>query len=460
MGRIIILFVTLLSILAGQGAYGASKTSWKPLKGKTSKLSKLDAILALPGKPRVLEGEGELFPEISDGFVFRVEGEILKISKKGSGKPDSSLKKDFEAVTFTLPYPGERKGKYCAAFTRKNGVWTVQSATIAALKTPFGELTIYDADVNGRFDDPGADIVKGIGDTPLPLTFFLSIEKFRGLLHIWASGTRGALWPLSEKAKKEWMEGMSAANRIRGRGGLAPLGLDEGMCFALISHAEYLIKNGLKKTEEQSPGMPGYTPEGARAGKNVISFFGTKVTDFRDQLMREFRDPLIGVSFIHPELERIGFCSHGTDSGAFYLCNVDLGLKKKEIRRIVTYPFSGQTEVPCFGSGKKVREALKGKKEFGHPIYVLFPEHALPKNVGVRLKDATGRDIPFHLFTPENPVDSEEYPTNKDAVFIVPKAELNAETWYQAGISWEVRKKILKRTWRFKTGKQTESNKR
>jgi hypothetical protein len=442
----------LFSLLPCRTLPAAEKISWKSFKGKASALSKPEPIRSLPGTPRILEGKGELFPEIMDGFTFEVAGPELKISKKGRGKGDTTLKKDFEVITFTLPYSRERKGKYALAFFHEKGQWTVRSATVAKLRSPVGSLEIYDVDGNGRFDDPGVDKVQGLGAELLPLSFCLLEKKSRGLLHIWASGTQGAYWPVSEKAKDEWMQGMAAVNRIRGRGGLSPMGLDEDLCFALIKHAEYLIKNGLEKSEEESPGMPGYTPEGARAAKNILSFRGRKVTDFITQLGREFINPITAVSFIHPDLEKIGFCSHGPDGEAFYLCNVDLGLKRKEFREIVTYPSPGQTNVSCTGTGRRVSNALQGA-DFGQAIIIVFPEGELPKDVGVFFKNPRGLDTPYHLFTPDNPADPSEYPKNKNAVFIVPKTDLDPKTWYQVGISWEARRRMQKRIWRFKTGK-------
>ncbi|MHC4598469.1 MAG: hypothetical protein ACYS47_05645, partial [Planctomycetota bacterium] len=241
----IFLSTSVFLLLFPDATLAASEGSWEKLRGRIRKLKTAEEVSTLPGEGRTLQGKGELFPEVREGFVFCLEGGELKISKKGSGKLDTTLKKDFQTVAFSMVHPREKKCSLTYAFQRKGKAWEMRCACFSSLKSSLGELTVFDANVNGRFDDVGTDLIQGPVPEEKPLAAVLSTSGFYGLFHVWASGTKGALWPVSRSADAECVACIAELNVRRGRGGLEPVGFGAVLYGGLVLHTEYMFRNNI-----------------------------------------------------------------------------------------------------------------------------------------------------------------------------------------------------------------------
>ncbi|MHC4780831.1 MAG: hypothetical protein ACYTFG_19850, partial [Planctomycetota bacterium] len=381
--------VTVFFLLLTPHTLGASyKGSWEKLRGKIKKLKTAEEIRSLPGEGRHLSGKGELFAELRDGFAYEAKPGLLKVSKKGTGVLDTTMKRDFQILAFGLEHPREKKCALSFAFLRKGDDWEIRAASFATFKSSMGELVVYDANANGRFDDVSTDIIQGPVPEEKPLASFLNLGNFRGLVHVWASGTRGGLWPVSKEVDDEAAWAIADLNVIRGRGGLGPVGLPVDLYKGLVKHGKYASRNGCKVTEEEISSLSGYTPEGHKAGKDCNGIHSAGDFDLRETML-DFTGTLTRViDLFQPKLECVAICKLKGKEGEKNLClaNLKIGLAR-ETSEIVYYPFRGQTNVPR--SGKKsgqTESRLANVSEIGQPVVMIFPKSIKPKNVSALFK--------------------------------------------------------------------------
>ncbi len=137
-------------------------------------------------------------------------------------------------------------------------------------------------------------------------------------------------------------------NLARKEAGLKPVKLSAALSIACGKHAKYLLVNrGHEKTagllaHQEFEDLPGYSPEGADAGKRSVIHF-VKPTQAIDDWLAAFyhRIPLL-----QPDLNEIGigYATDGTYEVSVLIC-VDKGGAKPKIP-IVYYPAPGQKNVP------------------------------------------------------------------------------------------------------------------
>src|SRR5262249_20716267 len=127
---------------------------------------------------------------------------------------------------------------------------------------------------------------------------------------------------------------------------LEPVALDARLSRGCLRHAEYLVKNaghpslqGLGMHNED-PHLPGYTDEGALAGKSSVIYNGPVPADTVDTWMNSFfhRIPLLD-----PDLKRIGYGqAKGGPAGYVAVMDVHNG---KGFDHPVIFPGDGQQQV-------------------------------------------------------------------------------------------------------------------
>jgi uncharacterized protein YkwD len=257
--------------------------------------------------------------------------------------------------------------------------------------------------------------------------------------------------PSDEEGMPAGANVLEKVNAYRKICGLAPVTLDPDLSRGCTLHAQYLVKNsdhpstrGLGAHEEDAS-LPGYTPEGKRAGQSSVIHHGARLEQSVDSWMATFFHRL---PFLDPNLKRMGY-GHARGGRWGWVAVMDYQ-NGKGINQPAFYPNDGQTKVPCAYRRGEIPSPIPKGRRAGYPITVLFPESAAVKNVTARL-EAAGEEVPVWLSTAENSVQPE---LQRNTVALIARAPLKPETTYTVTVAAEVRGKAWTRTWKFTTGKR------
>jgi hypothetical protein len=227
-------------------------------------------------------------------------------------------------------------------------------------------------------------------------------------------------------------EAVARVNHHRRLAGLSPVVLDAELSRGCRLHAGYLLTNhdhpstrGLGM-HDQDAKLPGYTPEGKKAGADSVIAGGMPPLPAIDDWLATFyhRVPLLD-----PDLGRIGF-GHvkGSPVGWYVVMNTTAG---KGRDTSVVYPGDGQKDVP-----------LRGKDGGGYPLTVSFsPGKTLSSSEAV-LRDGSGKETNVQLTT----LDS--------ALVITPRELLKPGMSYTMTLKGQIGGKAWARTWKFGTSTQ------
>lgn len=219
-------------------------------------------------------------------------------------------------------------------------------------------------------------------------------------------------------------------------------------------HALYLAKNDWKglSGHEEDPKAPGYTEEGARAGKRaVISPFSAHESPLEavEGLMATLYHR---VSVLQPALTDVGIGWAWRRDGLGYLV-IDVGnADGKADPKLwpVLYPAPGQSEVPLeFGLGAREtpNPLPEGVDGAGYPVTIQFPER-VEKLLDLELSlTEGGREVPCYVSTPDAPA-RPDWP-QPGVVSMIPKAKLKPSTAYTA--RFRTRELGAAREWTFTT---------
>lgn len=250
-------------------------------------------------------------------------------------------------------------------------------------------------------------------------------------------------------------------NQIRASCGLPEVVLDPALSKGCKAHAEYLVKNDDQRrasglsAHDEDPTLPGYTPEGAKAGKS--SDIGYRppeeaTDDWNDTLYH--RIPLL-----QPTLKRVG-AAHalGGKSGNVCLLELVSGVEGKCDPKFATvaYPPDGAKGIgTAFGleNPNPVPEGIKA----GYPITLTFFDGSKVTEVVASLregpppktkKEKLGAEVECFVSTPEKPATSR---TQSNTVCLIPKAPLAAATTYTVVVGAKTGTQKFEKTWSFTT---------
>lgn len=221
-----------------------------------------------------------------------------------------------------------------------------------------------------------------------------------------------------EPWQKRWQfttasEGLSAlqaaeqvaarVNDYRRRAGVPAVSLDATLSRGCLAHARYLVRNAdvlaRSKTSvnDEDPQRPGFTLEGQQASRqsDVFSQAPTPMSQVDDLMATFFRR----VYLLDPNLRRIGFGS-AHDVGRGWRCVLDL-IGGRGDQRVIVYPGSGQTDVPCVGAD---HPSDASAEELGFPISVSFGSGAALRNVQAVFAGSDGAALDVILSTPDAPL--------------------------------------------------------
>jgi hypothetical protein len=265
-----------------------------------------------------------------------------------------------------------------------------------------------------------------------------------------------ALYRVAKKARRPVAPAdlLAALNASRERAGLPSVRLTPSLSRACDLHALYLAKNDWKglSGHDEDPQAPGFTEEGARAGKrSVISPFAAHDSPLNafDSLMATLYHR---VAVLAPGLSDVGVGWAFRRDGLGYLV-VDVGNTAAKVDPKVwpvLYPAPGQNDVPLeFGLGAREtpNPLPEGVAGAGYPLTVQFPER-VEKVADLELELFDGeRALPGYLSAPDRPA-RKDWP-QPGVVAFIPKEKLKPGTSYRARL--RAREPAVAREWSFRT---------
>ncbi len=249
---------------------------------------------------------------------------------------------------------------------------------------------------------------------------------------------------------------LEKVNAWRKLAGQAPVKLDEELSKGCLAHAEYMKANkdhpsqkGLGAHDED-PKLPGYTPEGAKAGKSSDISFSEPVASIDGLMATLFHR----VPLLEPGLDRIGFGAASGDDAWYVVVDVMSGVKggKKPPGKgpqPVLFPRDKQKDVPLEFGGEMpnpIPEDRDGRA--GFPVTAQFPQGIPVKEASVGLRDAEGKLVECWVSTPEKPADARY---QRNTVCAIPKDVLKPGATYTMSMAAKVGGKPWSAEWKFTT---------
>ena len=262
-----------------------------------------------------------------------------------------------------------------------------------------------------------------------------------------------AVFLLALQADREAVAVVDRINLHRKAAGIEPVVLDPILSKGCSAHAEYLVKNaehpstqGLGLHAEDAK-LPGYTPEGERAGKASVIFLGRGGTDAVDGWVGSL---LHRIPLLQSRLRKIGYgVAKGGPATVTVVLDATNGMGVGKDSPVVLYPAEAQKDVPLAFS-PEIPDPIPDSpdKKAGFPVTAIFSEGALVKDVKASMTDAAGNDVACWLSSPEKPA-AADYQRN--TVGLIPKDALQPSTTYTVTMAARVTGKAWTRTWTFTT---------
>ncbi|MCZ6750118.1 MAG: hypothetical protein O7D96_12540 [SAR324 cluster bacterium] len=313
--------------------------------------------------------------------------------------------------------------------------WTVWPAEVSVARFGREELSCYDLNVNGEYWEVGADGIVYPGSRyVLPFTgeVIVGSRRFRlerdreGIVATGVETMTGIDGDAAEVAAAiDW-------NRYRVRAGLPPAFLDKKLSEDCAWHCQYLrLHPNAADPHSETPGLVGYTPEGAAAGrKSCLWAVEDPRTFVRVCLTGLYhKEPLL-----RPSTRRIGVAAR---SGWSLLD----GLRGQEgggpqWRRPLCFPGHMQETALTTYEEERPDPIPPGSGAAGASVLLAL---------GTSIKDASAamwhkvgrrfREIEFHFSTPVQPA-QRQIPNNSGCIALFPKKPLKRESTYKVRITY------------------------
>jgi hypothetical protein len=307
------------------------------------------------------------------------------------------------------------------------------------------EYFFFDVDGNGRFNDLGVD-----GWARNKMSILMPLEDktvFGASEFTWtveADGSaisfRRAPLPLNEGQRQVLIQ----FNQWRLMNGLPAVTIDQQLSDACNKHCEYMEKNG-ELTHEQEADKPGYTKEGAEAGKrSCLGEEGPVESVHLFYATFYHRLPLI-----LPSTKAIGVGSSAKYAAVDGLTRRD----KREWIYPVIVPGPNTFFHPTHFAHEAPNPLPEGAPPAGFPITLTFLSGKITDaKVELRLKDAKGDVLTVFLSSPEHPA-NEKRPDNRMSICAIPRAPLAPMTTHWVKATYKLDGKECEHVWKFNTGR-------
>jgi hypothetical protein len=238
-------------------------------------------------------------------------------------------------------------------------------------------------------------------------------------------------------------------NFYRSQASLEPVELDYDLSRGCQLHANYLAGNAISlaavglNAHEESAAMPGYSTEGAAAGRNSVIYQGVAPVQAIDNWMRTFYHRM---GFLNPNLTHVGFGS----AGEYRVMDIGRGkltgpLAQEGVR---IWPPAGSAITD--GSFQVEIPMPVNDNSMGVPISVEYYGPWLPDIYGVsaRLRSLShgGAPVPIYINSPGDPLNSKhDVPY---AVVMIPRDPL-APGVYEASVAAQINDITYDYSWEF-----------
>jgi uncharacterized protein YkwD len=251
-------------------------------------------------------------------------------------------------------------------------------------------------------------------------------------------------------------------NRVRRQAELPPVELDDDLSRGCRLHAKYLALNarhpkvlGMGAHDEHAD-LPGFTPEGARAGKASDIAMGDQ--DPIDALEGWMATLYHRVPLLEPKLSKVGFgCARGDKLGWVTVLDVANGRDKGLRPHPVFWPVDGQTDVPLeFPPGGETPNPILDDKSgrAGYPITAFFPHQSPLFKAQATLEDAKGQRVECWFSSPDAPANPKiDKSFQGTTICLIPKEPLRPSGTYRVSLTGEQLGAAWRKSWTFTTAK-------
>lgn len=234
--------------------------------------------------------------------------------------------------------------------------------------------------------------------------------------------------------------------QVRSQHALPKTRFDWKLSVPAVWHAKYLVKN--PDDDGEIEGKPGYTPEGRATSSKSITNTSKHLLSMFDEV---YHSPFMRGYLLRPSLIRIGLAQSGATSTSSVL-DVESATEAaldKDI--VIPCPFDKASNVPTKGPTTKALYNGKLLSELGYPITLtFFDPDAKVTDVKARLVDVKG-SLDIHLSSPEEPAIPDKYPSNGNAVLLIPKDPLRPNTKYSVEVHYAIKGQKSSFSWTFST---------
>lgn len=257
-------------------------------------------------------------------------------------------------------------------------------------------------------------------------------------------------------------------NSVRRHANLSTVQFDDVLSHGCRLHARYLRLNARRPevqgmgAHEEDAKLPGYTAEGAKAGRaSDIAFGDFEPIGALDGWMATLYHR---VPILEPNLRKVGFgCIRGQGLGWITVLDVFTDRDKKTATRPVVWPVDGQADVPLhFPPGGETPNPIPNDEtgRAGYPITAFFPREAPLLGAQAKLEDVQGQQVACWFSSPEAPANPKFERFQGTTVCLIPKVPLRPVQSYRVTMSGTIAGAAWKKTWTFSTAKAgpTESD--
>lgn len=309
------------------------------------------------------------------------------------------------------------------------------------------ELVFFDLDRNGSLD--GRDGFAMAGHpfvVPLPEELLLAGGQYAYRFE----GTRRIVLRRSELGlDAECFPTAVALTEVRVRAGLRPLVIDARLSDDARKHLDYLEENGVVgrhltlDAHDEHPRRPGYSEEGARAGR--IGILGNSESLTSD-VMAWYASVFHGARLLDPTVTHAGLARRHGISLLYPRAGED------EPREVRVHPPDGARHVPPnFSRGGEVPSPVPDRRlgaGTGFPISIWLPPAERNKRVlALTMHDSAGVEVKGYVSSPIEPA-SKHFPRNMGCAFFIPGTRLEDGETYT--VSFRLEGGVAKR-WSFRT---------
>jgi len=279
----------------------------------------------------------------------------------------------------------------------------------------------------------------------IPETLLLKIGQFK----VSFEGTKQLLLtPEDLGAAQALVADASLMTEIRVRSGVRPAMLDAKASADCLKHIEYLKKNGLIEgnsgvsLHNEDPGKPGYTPEGAEAGKHGDIF--PQVPTLRVAIQGWYQTVWHAVPIVDPGLKTFG------GGIKFNMAVLYFNGRDYYGGPTLPYPPDGAVGIPrSFCELGEIPNPVPGSdygKGTGIPVFVRGGGNV----ESVVMADPSGRGVAGTTSSPAKPANP-QWPTNSGVSCFIPSKPLAPMTTYK--VTFKFADSATPVTWSFTTGR-------